>query len=114
MRTTRNNTAANPMNLPMMIIPRLIGFDSMRYIVLPSISRAMSHPARSSTTARPESSKNERPKSIITRLFSPRANESSPSDRAIRIIERNIISEKKSISDHLTECIECNTKHTNK
>ena len=54
----------------------------------------MSPPASSNMTASPESSRNESQKSIITRLFSHRANESSPSESATRITERNMMSEK--------------------
>lgn len=94
MRSTSESTAANPVNLPNMIDPRLMGLERMRYIVRPSISRAMRPPASRSMTASPESSRNDRPKSIITRLFSHRANESSQSDSAIKMTERNMMSEK--------------------
>ncbi len=93
-RNTRSRTTENPKNLPNMIIHRRMGFERMRYIVRPSISRAMSPPARNSITARPESSIKESQKSIITRLFSPRARESSPRDKIISTMERKIISEK--------------------
>ena len=63
-------------------------------MVRPSISRAMSHPARNNITAKPESSINESPKSIITRLFSPSAKELSQSDNKIKTTERKIISDK--------------------
>lgn len=94
MRTTKERTMENPVNFPRMITPLRIGFESIRYIVRPSISRAISQPARKRITANPESSKKESQKSIITRLLSPRARESSPRDRAIRIMERKIINEK--------------------
>jgi hypothetical protein len=45
-------------------------------------------------TANPESSRKDSQKSIITRLLSPRARESRPRDRAMRMIERKIINEK--------------------
>jgi hypothetical protein len=54
----------------------------------------MSPPAKRSMTARPDSSRNESQKSMITRLFSPSASESSPSESATRITERNMMREK--------------------
>jgi hypothetical protein len=45
-------------------------------------------------TASPDNSRNDRPKSMITRLFSPRASESSQSESATSITERNMMSEK--------------------
>ncbi len=55
----------------------------------------MSHPARNNITASPESSINESQKSTITRLFSPKARESSMRESVIKITERKIINEKK-------------------
>lgn len=94
MQITNSNIVANPINFPKIIDHLLIGFESMRYIVRPSISRAMSPPAKNNITANPESSIKESPKSTITRLFSPSERELSPNDNNIKTMERKIMREK--------------------
>jgi hypothetical protein len=59
----RRTTRANQRNFPRKIDDRAIGFESMRNIVRPSISRAIIPPPRKSITESPVSSIKESPKS---------------------------------------------------
>ena len=53
----------------------------------------MSHHAKNNITANPESSKNESPKSTITRLFSHRESELSQNESPIKTIDKKMMSE---------------------
>jgi hypothetical protein len=92
--TIRVIAIEKPINFPRIIVPRRIGFESMRYMVLPSISRAIIlHPIKR-TIARPVISIKEKPKSKSMRRVSPRASVSSTSERRTNTTPRNARSPK--------------------
>ena len=92
--TTEDITNEKPVHFPRIIIPRLTGLESIRYIVRHSISRAIIPPQRNSTIANPVISTKERPKSKRTLRTSPSARVSSTRERRMNMIPRKAISQK--------------------
>ena len=92
--TTSKRTRENPKNFQRIIFPRAIGLERRRYIVRPSISRAIIPPASKRTIENPESSIKESQKSNSTRRVSPRESVSSTREKSTKKIPRKISNEK--------------------
>ncbi len=83
--------AENQANFHNIIIPLRTGLESIRYIVLHSISRDIIPPQIKSTIAKPVISIKERPKSNKIRRISPKARVSSKTENRINITPRKAI-----------------------